>query len=150
MKKRHLKSRESPSELNCVEKKPKLSCEGTERGSEMTRSGGEPVDRRASTRENVKVPVNINPPNVQALIQDISLDGIKVKIEITPMPFQISDEVWLSVSRDYFKLQAQGKILWTSRMGDAVGIKFTQLDEKSRRSLEEFLSLFVDVPTSNR
>ncbi|MGZ3514148.1 MAG: PilZ domain-containing protein [Thermodesulfobacteriota bacterium] len=119
----------------------------------MKRGEGQP-DRRASTRRDARVPISMNLPNTSSMIlgktQDISLGGIKVKTEITPMPFQISDEVWLSVSRDYLKLQAQGKILWTSRMGDAVGIKFTQLDEKSRRSLEEFLSLFVDVPTSNR
>ena len=116
----------------------------------MTYSGGQPVDRRASTRRDVRVPINMNPPNISLMIQDISLGGMKVKTEITPKPFQIGDEVMFLVSRDYFKFQGQGEILWTSPTGGTVGIKFTQLDEEARRSLDEFLLLFVHVPASNR
>ena len=127
---------------------------GTENESEMTYSGGQPVDRRASTRRDVRVPININPPNILPMIsgriQDMSLGGMKVKTEITPMPFQIRDEVMFLVSRDYFKFQGQGEILWTSPTGGTIGNKFTRLDEEARKSLDEFLSLFVYVPTSNR
>ena len=56
----------------------------------------------------------------------------------------------LLVSQDYLKFQGQGEILWTSPTGGTVGIKFTQLEEEARRSLDEFLCLFVNVPTSNR
>ena len=80
----------------------------------------------------------------------MSLGGMKVKTEITPMPFQIRDEVMFLVSRDYFKFQGQGEILWTSPTGGTIGNKFTRLDEEARKSLDEFLSLFVYVPTSNR
>ncbi len=114
----------------------------------MTRSGGEPVDRRVSTRRDARVPIKMNPPNTSSVIsgriQDISLGGMKVKTEITPMPFQVRDEVMFLVSQVYFKFRGQGKILWTSLTG--VRIKFTQLDEEARRSLDEFLRLFMDVP----
>jgi hypothetical protein len=96
----------------------------------------------------------MNVPNTSSVIsgriQDISLGGMKVKTEITSMPFQIKDEVMLLVSQDYLKFQGQGEILWTSPTGGTVGIKFTQLEEEARRSLDEFLCLFVNVPTSNR
>jgi len=119
----------------------------------MRRGGSQPIDRRASTRKDVRVPINLNPPNISPVIpgriQDISLDGMKVRTEITP-PFQIRDEVMFLVSQPYFKFQGQGEILWTSLTGGTVGIRFTQLDEEARRSLDEFLSLFVYVPTSNR
>jgi c-di-GMP-binding flagellar brake protein YcgR len=120
----------------------------------MTRSGSQPVDRRASTRKDARVPINMNPPNAPPVIsgrtQDISLGGMRVRTEITP-PFQIRDEVMFLVSEPYFKFQGQGEILWTSSpKGRTVGIKFTRLDEEARRSLDEFLSLFVHVPTSNR
>jgi Tfp pilus assembly protein PilZ len=88
----------------------------------------------------------MNPPNTSSVIsgrtQDISLGGMKVKTEITPMAFQIKDEVMFLVSQAYFKFRGQGKILWISPTGDTVGIKFTRLDKEARRSLDEFLSLF--------
>jgi len=121
----------------------------------MTYRGGQAVERRASTRKDARVPIIMNPPNntssaISGRTQDISLGGMKVKTEITPMAFQIKDEVVFLVSQNYFKFQGQGEILWTSPTGDTAGIKFTQLDKEARRSLDEFLSLFVHVPTSNR
>jgi hypothetical protein len=119
----------------------------------MTYGGAQTVDRRESKRIDAQVPVNMNPPNTSSVIsgrtQDISIGGMKVKTEITPTPFQIRDEVIFLVSQNYFKFRGQGEILWTSPTGGTVGIKFTQLDEEARRSLDEFLSLFVHVPTSN-
>ena len=92
-------------------------------------------------------------PNTSSVIigttQDISLGGMKVKTEITPTAFETGDKVILSVSEDYLKCEGQGEILWTSPTGGSVGIKFTQLDEETRRSLDEFFRLFVHVPTSN-
>ncbi|MGZ3615348.1 MAG: PilZ domain-containing protein [Thermodesulfobacteriota bacterium] len=120
----------------------------------MMRSGGsQPTERRASTRIDARVPIKMNPPNASPVIsgktQDISLVGMRVRTEITP-PFQIRDEVMFLVSEPYFKFQGQGEILWTSSpKGKTVGIKFTQVDEEARRSLDEFLSLFVNVPTGN-
>jgi hypothetical protein len=93
----------------------------------------------------------MNPPDTSSVIlgwtQDISLGGIKVKTEITPMPFQIGNTVIFSVNEDYLKFGGQGEILWTSPIGGTVRIKFTQLDEEARRSLEEFFRLFVHAST---
>ncbi len=119
----------------------------------MTNGGTQTVDRRDSKRIDAHVPINMNPPNTSSVIsgrtQDISISGMKVKTEITPTPFQIRDEVIFLVSQDYFKFHGEGEILWTSPMGGTVGIKFTQLDEEARRSLDEFLSLFVPVPSNH-
>jgi c-di-GMP-binding flagellar brake protein YcgR len=95
----------------------------------------------------------MNPPNASSVIsgrtQDISLGGMKVRTEITPA-FQIRAEVMFLASEPYFNFQGQGEILWTSPKGSTVGIKFTRLDEETRRSLDKFLSFFIDAPTSNR
>ena len=121
---------------------------------EMTCGAGQPINRRASIRKDARVPISINLPNPSSVIsgrtQDISLGGMKVKTEITPTPFQIRDEVTFLVSQVYVKFQGRGKILWISPTGGTVGIKFIQLEEEARRSLDEFLRLFVHVPTSNR
>ncbi len=113
----------------------------------MTYSGGQPVDRRASTRRDLRVPIYMNLSTTSSVIsgrtQDISLGGMKVKTEITPKPFQVGDEVMFSMSEDYLRCEGQGEILWTSPTGGTVRIKFTQLDEEARRSLDEFLRLFV-------
>ena len=128
--------------------------EVTESQFEMTYGGVQPIDRRASTRRDVRVPINMNSPNASSVIsgriRDISLGGMKVKTESTPTPFQISDEVMFLVNQVYFKFQGQGEILWISPTGGTVGIKFTQVEEEARKSLNEFLSLFVHAPTSNR
>lgn len=121
----------------------------------MTYSGGQLVDRRASTRKDARVPINMNAPNTSFVIsgrtQDISLGGMKVRTEITPTPFHIRDKVMFLVSQTYFRFRGQGEILWISQKGSsAIGIKFTQLDEEAKKSLDEFLSLFVHVPNSNR
>jgi hypothetical protein len=151
--KRPLKFLVSHSEPNWVEKSQTFPGDGTESEFEMTYSGGQPVERRATARRDARVPINVNYPNTSSVIagrtQDISLGGMKVKTEITPTPFQIRDEVIFSVSRDYFKFQGQGEILWISPTGSTVGIKFTQLEEEAKRSLDEFLHLFVH-PISNR
>ncbi len=119
----------------------------------MTSGGDQFIDRRASARRNVRVRMNMNPANISSvtsgMIQDISIGGMKVKTEITPTPFQIRDEVMFLVSQNYFRFEGQGKILWTSPADGIVGIKFTQLDAEAKRSLHEFLHLFVHVPNSN-
>ena len=143
----------SHSEPNWVEKSQPFPGDGTESEFEMTYTGGQPVDRRVSARRDARVPINMNHPNTSYAIagrtQDISLGGMKVKTEITPTPFQIRDEVMFLVSRDYFKFQGQAQVLWISPTGSTVGIKFARLEEEAKRSLDEFLHLFVH-PISNR
>jgi hypothetical protein len=121
--------------------------------SEISIRGEESADRRTSKRSHVKIPIDINPPSgsrsVPGTIQDISKGGIKVKTEVVSSPFKSTDEVWFLVDKEYLKFQGEGRILWTSRAGDAVGIQFIQLDKRSSNSLQEFLGLFLDVPTSD-
>ncbi len=112
--------------------------------------GDQPVDRRSSPRMDAKVPININPHNVSARTQDMSLGGMKVRVEITPLPCQKNDEITVLVNQPYFKFQGQAEILWASPKDGTVGIKFTQLDKEAKKSLNEFLSLFGHVPNSNR
>ena len=112
----------------------------------MTYTGGKFVDRRGSTRRDIRVPILITPPDGPSVIQNISLGGMKVNTEINPKRFQINDEISFLVNREYLKLRGQGKILWTSGMEATIGIEFTELDNKSRESLKEFLSLFCDTP----
>lgn len=118
----------------------------------MTFGGSQSGERRANIRRNIRVPVDMNLVDISTAIlgkiQDISAGGMKVKAEITPAPLKIGDEVWFSVRRDFLKFQGGGKILW-AHVDDTVGIKFTRLEKKSRRSLEDFLSLFVDIPISD-
>ncbi len=109
------------------------------------------LERRSSPRRSITVPINLKPPNDPLMIsgktQDISLGGMKVKAENPPWPFKINDEVSFAVKRDYFTCQGIGKIIWFSQMGDNFGMQFIQLDETSKRSLQEILSLIIDVPT---
>jgi len=127
----------------------------SEKGLRADGDGGvQPIERRASTRTDVQVPINMNSSNtlsaISGMTRDISLGGMKVNTKISAMPFQTSDEVTFLVNQDYFKFQGQGEILWISPTGSTVGIKFAQLEEEARRSLNEFLHLFVHAPTSNR
>ncbi len=119
----------------------------------MSNNGGRFADRRASTRRRAKMPIDINfsngPSLVSGTVQDISNGGIKVKIEITPSPFRERDEVRFFTNRGYFKLRGEGVILWTSELENSAGTRFTHLDKKSKHSLEEFLGLFIDVPSND-
>lgn len=111
----------------------------------MTYNGCQPVDKRASTRRHLHVPIYMNPPNTSSVIsgrtQDISLGGMKVETEMLPLPFQKGDEVRFIGNKDYLILEGEGKVIWISPMEVAVGINFNQLTEKTRRSLEQFLRL---------
>jgi c-di-GMP-binding flagellar brake protein YcgR len=111
----------------------------------MTYNGGQPVNKRASARRDLQVPIYMNPPNTSSVIsgrtQNISLGGMKVKTEMPPLPFQKGDEVTFIVVEDFLILEGQGEVIWISPMEVAVGVKFNQLAEKTRRSLEECLTL---------
>lgn len=115
----------------------------------MRKKGTQSAERRAVARKNAYVPISMNcaysSSAISGRIQDISLGGMKVKAEIIPMPCQLNDEVTVSVSQPYFKFQGKGKILWISQMGNAVGIQFIQLNQEAKNSLNDFLSLFVNV-----
>ena len=118
-----------------------------------TNNGDQAINRRASKRSEARMPINMNSLNTSSVIsgrtQDISFGGMKVKSKITPTPFRMRNEIMFLVSQDHFRFQGQGEIIWTSPMRDTIGIKFTQLEQEARRSLDEFLHFSVHVPTSN-
>jgi c-di-GMP-binding flagellar brake protein YcgR len=111
----------------------------------MTYNGRQPVDRRASIRRDLQVPIYMNSPNTLSVIsgrtQDISLGGMKVIAEMSSLPFQKEDEIRFIVNDDFLILEGEGTVIWISPIDVAVGIKFNQLTEKTRSSLEQFLRL---------
>ena len=109
----------------------------------MAHGNDQPVDRRATPRKGLKVPILITPSGYFSVTsgqtRDISLLGFKVKTEITPSPFHKGDEINFIMNEDFLLLQGQGRIHWTSTVGDMVGIAYIQLDEEMKRSLDDFL-----------
>jgi hypothetical protein len=74
-------------------------------------------------------------------IQDISQGGFRIRAETPPnsKEFQKWGEFYFETFEDFFQLKGQGRIIWTSTK--EAGIKFNQLDEESRRSLDGFLGI---------
>ncbi len=111
----------------------------------MIYNGLQSVERRENPRKDLEVPLIVCPLNGPCLIsgrvQDISLGGIRVKNRIPPSPFEKEDEVKFFINRDDLVLNGEGKVVWTSDTQGEVGIKFTQLEEETRMSFEEFLRL---------
>ncbi len=64
-----------------------------------------------------------------------------MKNRTSPSPFEKEEEIKFSIDRGDLVLNGKGKVVWVSDMQGEVGIKFTQLAEETRRSLEEFLRL---------
>ncbi len=114
-------------------------------GAEMIYNGFHSIDKRENPRKKLEVQLIVNPLNTPYFIwggvQNISLGGIGVKNRIPPSPFEKEEEVRFFVNRDDLVLNGEGKVVWTSDTQGEVGIKFTQLAEETRRSLEEFLRL---------
>ncbi len=114
--------------------------------TKMIYDGVQSTDRRENSRRNFKGPIAISYPRntvsiILGWIQNISVGGIRVKTAIPCSSFQKGDEVRFIINEEYFLLEGEGVIFWISPLKDAVGIKFSQLAEKERRSLEEFLRL---------
>ena len=112
----------------------------------MIYNGFHSIDKRENPRKKLQVQLIVNPLNTPYLIcggvQNISLGGIRVKNRVPPSPFEKEEEVRFFINRDGLVLNGEGKVVWTSDMQGEVGIKFTQLAEEKRKSLEEFLKLF--------
>ncbi len=74
------------------------------------------------------------------VIEDISREGLKVKVSRN---FGISVQRWekviFEILKDYLNLEGEGEIVWISPNKDTAGIKFGQLNEKDRKTLEQFL-----------
>lgn len=111
----------------------------------MIYNGFHSVDKRENPRKRLEAQIVVNPLNTPYLIwgvvQDISLGGIRVKNRTPPSPFEKGEKVKFFINKDDLVLNGVGKVVWTSDMQGEVGIKFTQLAEETRRSLEDFLRL---------
>ena len=108
------------------------------------------IERRQNPRAYIEAMTLITPsskkePAIFATIQDISLGGIRVKIEppssINEIPRE-GEGVKFATREDYFKFGGAGEVVWISSPWNIIGIKFTRLSGKSKGVLEELLRLF--------
>jgi len=114
------------------------------------------IERRKNPRAYVQALTLITQPSnkrsiILGWIHNISLDGAGVKAK-KPSSFrgflQEGDEIRFRTQEDYFEFRGRGKVTWTSSQGDMVGIKFSQLAQRSRETLEELLRLFPSYSVS--
>jgi len=77
-------------------------------------------------------------------ILDLSPGGLKLKAENPPSfkgVFHKGDEVFFETSDEFYNIRGRGRIMWTSDEEDIVGIKFDDLEDPSRKSIEDFLRI---------
>ena len=106
-------------------------------------------EKREFARIDLEAKVTLKISDVEPLIlgwiQNISRGGFKLKSDmplILKDIFNAGDQVSFEAYEDFFRLKGKGKIKWTSVDENEVGIKFDELDNRSRESLEEFLEMF--------
>ena len=115
------------------------------------------IERRQNPRAYIEAMTLITPssnkePAIFATIQDISLGGIRVKIEPPSRISEIPGEregVKFTTREDYFKFDGAGEVVWISSPWNIIGIKFTRLSGKSKEVLEELLRLFPSFSLNN-
>ena len=106
-------------------------------------------EKREHARIDLETEVSIRPihgdSRIPGWIEDISQGGLKVRAG-TPLNFKglfhEGDQIVFETQEDFFKLRGKGEIRWTAVEKGEVGIKFNELDNHSRESLEAFLSMF--------
>jgi len=110
------------------------------------------LERRESPRVDLEVQVVMNPSHNGSKffgwIQDISLGGFKVKVSDSlnfKDLFEKGDGVHFETSEDFFQLRGEGGIMWISSDGNTAGVKFDELGEKSKKSLDEFLNILFFI-----
>ena len=107
----------------------------------MTYNGLQSVEQRGNVRKDFEARLIVNPVNTSHLIsgsvQNISLSGIGVKNGIPPVPFEKVGKVNFFIDKGDLVLRGMGEVVWTSDSTGEIGIKFTQLAEETRKSLEE-------------
>jgi hypothetical protein len=109
----------------------------------------EQADRREYPRVTLETKVSIRTSDLEPLIpgwiQNISRGGFKLKSD-NPLRnkdiFRSGKEVYFETYEDFFKLKGKGEIIWASLKEDEAGIKFDQLDQRSKKFLEDFLGMF--------
>ena len=107
------------------------------------------TERREHPRINLETKVSIRTsdlePFMMAWIQNISRGGFKVKGDNslnTKDIFYSGNEIYFETYEDFFKLKGRGEIVWASPRDNEAGIKFDNLDQRSRKFLEDFLGMF--------
>ncbi len=106
-------------------------------------------ERREYPRINLETKVSIRASNMEpfipAWIQNISRGGFKFKSD-NPLKikdiFSSGNEIFFETYEDFFKLKGRGEIIWASMRENEAGIKFDELDHRSRKFLEDFLEMF--------
>lgn len=100
---------------------------------------------RIDLETQVTIKTNNNDALIPGWIQNISQGGFKLKADI-PLNFKdifhTGDEVYFETYEDFFRLKGRGKIRWTSFRENEAGIKFDEIDIKSKKFLDSFLGMF--------
>jgi len=68
--------------------------------------------------------------------------GDEVFFEIKGI-FHGGDEVYFETSDEFYNIRGRGRVIWISDEEDIVGIQFDELDERSRKSIDEFLRMCI-------
>ena len=104
------------------------------------------AEKRVNPRIELEVQVRISRPlghsMVHGWMQDISDGGFKIRpyVPLTAIAtFSEGDEIYFETFEEFFCFKGKGEIKWTSSDGRLAGVKFDELDDKSRRFLESFL-----------
>ncbi len=105
-------------------------------------------EKRKDPRIGLEIKVRLTPikthARVYGWIQDLSNKGFKLKPEIPSNikgVFQEGDKINFETYEDFFKIRGQGGIIWISLGDNVAGIRFDELDDESKKSLEEFLKI---------
>ena len=105
-----------------------------------------PSERRKKSRIDLEIKIKLNPvktnSRIYGWIQDLSNWGFRVRTEIPPNIAGIlkeGDQVKFETYDGFFKIRGQGVITWIWE--NMAAIKFEELDDKSKKSLEEFLRI---------
>lgn len=106
-------------------------------------------ERREHPRINLETKVTIRTsdlePFMPAWIQNISRGGFKLKSDNTlniKDIFYSGNEIIFETYEDFFKLRGKGEVVWASERENEAGVKFYELDHRSRKFLEDFLEMF--------
>jgi hypothetical protein len=112
-----------------------------------------PLDRQSDRREypriNLETKVSFRTsemsPMIPGWIQNISKGGFKLKSD-NPLKYKdilrSGNEIIFETYEDFFKLKGKGEIIWTSFKENEAGVKFDELENRSRKFLEDFLEMF--------
>lgn len=110
------------------------------------------IEKREYPRIDLETQVTIKTSNngsfILGWIQNISQGGFKLKADI-PLNFKdifhTGDEISFETYEDFFRLKGRGKIRWASTQENQAGIKFDELDSKSKKFLNAFLGMFSQI-----